>query len=140
MIFGNREHFAIQCTLEENNKSKSIFGHISIWISKEELGQWSLVVSLITPVHGFQKSIDEHTNRINKKFDLMSKSEIFRFLESTLWGDPEDNISRVNIVKELEKYEQFNICTNFSESFDGESLYLIETKKDLFGKFLILKK
>lgn len=57
----------------------------------------------------------------------MTTSEAFTFLNSILWeyneNDDENLIDLINISK---KYQQFDLCSNCSESFDGESLFLIE--------------
>lgn len=126
MIFGNKKDFAIECSIKKNNKQEPILGHIAIWINKEQLGQFALTVPLKIPVTCFKSSITKHNSRKGGKFNSMCKSEVYDFFESTLWGEPEENKSRQDIVREFQKYQQFNICANFSESFDGESLYLIE--------------
>ncbi|NJN10829.1 MAG: hypothetical protein HC815_23690 [Richelia sp. RM1_1_1] len=126
MIFGTKEHFAIECIINNSSDLESIFGHIAIWISKEQLGQLPLTVLLKTPVTHFQESIIQCGKRRQKKFETMNSSEVFNFLQAALWGEPEENRSNIDIIEEYKEYEKFNISTNFSESFDGESLYLIE--------------
>ncbi len=58
----------------------------------------------------------------------MNVSKIWKFLDSVLWGNDESflDLPLSKIVELEEKYLPFNICTNFGESFDGESVFLIE--------------
>lgn len=130
MIFGNKKQFAIECILEEGIKNlESIFGYIVIWIKDEKLGQSDLLVDLKIPSLSFQQSLDSCDTRKNDEFKNLDTSEIFCLLESTLWGEPEESNSFTDLIEASQKYDKFNICSNFSESFDGESLYLIEYKK-----------
>ncbi len=127
MIFGKTKDFAIECVVNARSKdARYTFGHILLWIAREELGQSDLRVVLEVPVFNFERSLDECGTRKMDLFSEMNAMETHHFLESVLWGKPEETKSTADIMKEDKQYSRFNICINFSESFDGESLYLIE--------------
>jgi len=131
MIIGNKKQFAIECIIEENNlNSQYIFGKIAIWLDNEKLGESELTVILKIPVTHFLYSLNSCGNRKVDNFETNNSEEIFNFLEIALWGDPDDDKSLKDLIEISKKYEKFNICINFSESFDGTSLYLIEDGKE----------
>lgn len=129
MLFGRKNTFAIQCNLEKSNKSQNLnFGQIAIWIAEHQIGDFSLTVVLDTPIIFFQDSLKNCGSRKDEMLCKMNVSQIWKFLDSVLWGNDESflDLPLSKIVELEEKYLPFNICTNFCESFDGESAFLIE--------------
>jgi hypothetical protein len=60
----------------------------------------------------------------------MTDIEVIDFLDEALWGNSDSDLNFLelnNILEQEKEYAKYNVCINFSESFDGESLYLIET-------------
>lgn len=138
MFFGKKDEFAIEC-LFKYFKNKIVFGEIFIWVGNERLGN-DVDVVLNTPVVFFNESISFSGQRQNDRFANMTDSEIMNFLDEALWGNSNPNIDFIeldDILEQEKKYEKHNICVNFSESFDGESLYLIEINN---GEKFIWKK
>jgi Immunity protein 42 len=128
MIFGKKEEFAIEC-LVKDIKDKIVFGELFIWVGNERLGS-EIDVILNTPIEFFRESISFSGQRQNDELANMTNSEVMDFLDEALWGNNGsdlDFLSLEDILQQEKKYAKYNICTNFSESFDGESLYLIET-------------
>ncbi len=99
MIFGHKENFAIECIIENSIHLEFIWGHIVIWIGKQQLGQRHLKVLLKTPVTNFKESLKKCDNRREEKFETIKFSEIFIFLQSTLWGEPERNKNSSDIIE-----------------------------------------
>jgi Immunity protein 42 len=132
MLFGNKDIFAIECTLfSENESSKCNFGSISAWIGDNQIGDSSLKVILEIPVNYFSDSMKKCETRDPNPFLKMSYIEIWNFLNTVLWGDDEDFIEKHSLqelVKFDEEYSKYSVFTGFSEAFDGESVFLIESE------------
>ncbi len=143
MIFGQKEEFAIECLITGINRSKNItFGKIFIWIKNERIGD-NIDVILNVPVNSFNASASFSGQRKSEKLEKMTEVEVMNFLDQALWGEDVSNLSFQDIQDLEREYGKYNICTNFSESFDGESLYLIEAKNSerfvwkIFGKDIV---
>jgi hypothetical protein len=130
MIFGEKDKFAVECLVTNKSASDNvIFGKIFIWLGHEKVGDESVDVVLNVPAREFNESISFSGDRQNKNLGKMTKDEVINFLDQILWEDNDPSLSIEDIINLEGEYSKYNICTNFSESFDGESIYLIETEK-----------
>lgn len=135
MLFGNKDIFAIESSYYSSDSSsddseKYSFGCISAWIGGSQIGDPSLTVILETPVSYFMESIKNCGSRVSNSFFGMSYIEIWEFLNTALWGDDQDFIEKYSLLELTEfekKYSKYSIFTNFSEAFDGETVFLIES-------------
>jgi Immunity protein 42 len=128
MFFGQKEEFAIECLITSINRPQDItFGKIFIWIENERIGD-DIDVVLNIPINSFNASASLSGYRKSEKLEKMTEVEVMSFLDQTLWREDVSNLSFQDIQDLEKEYGKYNICTNFSESFDGESLYLIEAK------------
>jgi|GEM_PF-2057924 len=155
MLFGDKQDLALECELEQwkGSSSADIFGHIAVWAGGFSIGDFSLLVMLNIPYIHFGDSLQECGKRHDPFLISMSAIEAFNFLDSTLYGDIEKVLSYAQLEDEFRKiwtiqsdleefdkqqifleelaskYGKYNICTNFSEAFDGEKCFVIEGKK-----------
>lgn len=125
MFFGDHQTFCIQSDIAELSSDKDLaFGDISFWVAGHQIGDSALIVILNTPARLLQSSLrDSKLRKYSEDLNQLSDQEIFGFISNKIYGESllmEDSI----------RYEKYQLCPGFSESFDGENMYLIESEQE----------
>jgi len=89
MIFGDKTDFAIEAMIEPNLVPPSHpWGRLCIWVEGTQIGDFEDPhCSLWTCFKSFQGKCDELSELWIDKFQNMSDTEIWNFLDSRLYGD-----------------------------------------------------
>lgn len=114
MIFGNKEKYAIEVS-DVETINNNLFAHFMIWIGGEELGDRNQKVMLHVPFELLLDALDK--NWTNQYINKLSTQEAWGYLEENSFGEGDGST------------DKHNICANFCESWDGESLFLVSTEK-----------
>lgn len=109
MLFGDKQKFCIEVQ-EVERIGNDLVAQITLWISGDELGDKSRKVMLNVPVLQYEETLNDNRHEQNAR--SMDTNKVWEYFELNSFGEGDGSA------------DKYNICVNYSESFDGEYLFL----------------
>lgn len=114
MLFGDKSKFAIE-VFDKEVLGERLFAYILLWVGNDDLGDREQKVMISIPFDHYKDTL-----RLNFRSSVchgFTVEEAWEYLKRNSFGDGDGSTLH------------HNICSNFSESFDGESLYIMSDKE-----------
>lgn len=123
--FGNKEEFAIECTIEVV-KQYTTFGYIRFWIGEKSVGEIEQYCMLNIPVDFLSRSLNFTGQRQDAFLIGKSKEETLEIIHESLYGRNTANLSYQEIDELSKRYNKFVLSPGGGEAFDGYFVILLE--------------
>lgn len=124
MIFGNRDSFGIEATVEDHlTPPSAAWGRMCVWIRGEMIGDLKEPHCGLEAVWDFQATANSLGSLWDERLRELSAMEIFEHLNRALYDD--DDRSMELIRADSARYSRFNFLTNWGEMFNHVKAFVI---------------
>lgn len=137
MLFGSRDHFAIESMTEPHLRAPSeVWGRMRIWCEGTEIGDYSDEhCGLFDAYAGFRELRELLAWNWMSEFNGLSDKDLWDFLDGALFGYHGDvEIPDSRTVDECRadwvRYGKFSFLTNWGEQFDKNGKSFIVCRPD----------
>ncbi len=123
-IIGNKNAFAVEYALDENDLGPELYGQSCFWIKGKRVGNYEVVTRLSDIMISTVWMIHDNSNRHGEFLCPMSVEEIFSRLDQNLYGYGYPDLSEDEIIVP-DTPARFDV-TIHSRSFDSWKFFLVE--------------